>query len=52
VSVQCSAWHSTDIKSLESMSVFVSLLTFPFVHNSDHSFCPIFLKCGTRSHVW
>ena len=37
-SVQCNAWHRTDIKSRECMSVCVSVrpsvLTFPF----DHSF--------------
>ena len=51
LSVQCNAWHWTDIKIMR-VCVFVSvylsvcaLLMSPFVYNSHHSFCPILLKC-------
>ena len=47
----CYSWHWTDTKSIECMSVCVCLsvcLHKPFVHDSDHNFCPIFLKFGTR----
>ena len=46
LSVQRDAWHWTDIKSLDSMSVCLSVCvsTLALVHESDNSFCPIFLK--------
>ena len=52
LSVQYNSWHWTDIKSFESMSVClcVCLSVCPhkrFVHDSDHNFCPIFLRFGT-----
>ena len=49
LSVQCNSWHWTDIKSLECLSecVFVCVSAKRFVHDSDHNFCPIFLKFGT-----
>jgi len=36
------AWHWTDIKSLECLSVYLSEI--PIVHDSDCSFCPILIK--------
>ena len=53
LSVQCNSWHWTDIKSLECLSVClcvcvcVCVSAKRFVHDSDHNFCPIFLKFGT-----
>ena len=48
--------HWTDVKSLECMclsvclsvrlSLCLSVLTFSLTHDSNHSFCPIFLKFG------
>ena len=53
LSVQCNACHWTDIKSLECMSVCLSAclsvrntVEIPIMHDSDRSFCPIFLKFG------
>ena len=46
LSVQCNAWHWTDIESLEYMSVCLSvcLSEILIVLDSDCSFCPIFLE--------
>jgi len=41
--VQCNAWHLTDIKSLECMSV---CLTQYHSSTIDRGFCPVFLKFG------
>jgi len=48
LSFQCSACHWTDIKSHKSMSLSlcVCLSEILIVHDSDRSFCPIFLKFG------
>jgi len=33
------------------VSVYASVLTFPFVHDSDHRFCSIFLRFGMNYYV-
>jgi len=48
LSVQCSSWYWTDIKSLECMSVCTFVYPHKrFVHDSEHNICPIFHKFGT-----
>jgi len=47
LSVQCNSWHWTDTK-ITWVYVCVCVCPHkPFVHVSDHNFCPIFLKFGT-----
>jgi len=50
LSVQCNAWHWTDIKSKPFEHVFVCLSVrlpeIPIVYDIHRAFCPTFLKLG------
>ena len=42
LSTQCNAMHWTDIRLVECVFVRVCLRTF--VHDSNHNFCPVFVR--------